>query len=472
MPLSLIGLYEELSEFILTDISRRIAKAGKITETAEFQIYRAQALGESNARIAEKIQEINKLSENELKLLYEDAARRSDQFDRMVLKQSKTAGVAFEDNDYLQRLIEAQYKATSGEMFNFTRTMGFAAVCADGKVKSEGLSDMLIKELDMAHLKVANGATDYNSAIRAAIKRLGDSGVRRIDFTSGRSERIESAVRRAVLGGTSKIANAISAQNAEAFGADGWEITAHSGARPSHAVYQGKQFPKEAYSTIVEPLINDYNCRHSAFPIIMGLSEPMHTDEELKNIDPKPFAYEGRNYNAYQVSEQQRYMEREMRKTKDRIICSEAAANEDEALLLRSRLARQREKYEDFSKTAKMYTQYERAQVYGFGRQQGARAAMVIKKFKELSGLSGLYFDDKHFITAISDHAVQRAMQRNLSARDIADALTNPMNKSKIKYDKKGRASVTYTGKTAEASINPETGNISTAWRIIEKSGN
>lgn len=50
-----LALTEPIIEDLLKDISRRIRKAGAITDTAEYEIYRAQALGESKRAIAQAI---------------------------------------------------------------------------------------------------------------------------------------------------------------------------------------------------------------------------------------------------------------------------------------------------------------------------------------------------------------------------------------------------------------------------------
>ena len=59
LPQELTDLYDQLSEFILRDIARRIAKGAEITDTAEYQLYRAKSLGLSTDEIAAKIAEIN-----------------------------------------------------------------------------------------------------------------------------------------------------------------------------------------------------------------------------------------------------------------------------------------------------------------------------------------------------------------------------------------------------------------------------
>ncbi len=187
-------------------------------------------------------------------------------------------------------------------------------------------------------------------------------------------------MRRALMTSVSHITQRISEQNAEKFGADGWEISAHSGARPSHAVYQGRQYPAKDYERIVKPLIEDYNCRHSAFPIILGVSEPVYTEKELEEIDPKPFTYEGRTYTAYQAQQQMRKMERAMRKQKDRCITADAAGDKDGFTTASIKLRRQKDIYEKFCKAADSYTQYERTFVAGYDRRLAGKTGAVTRK--------------------------------------------------------------------------------------------
>ncbi len=188
------------------------------------------------------------------------------------------------------------------------------------------------------------------------------------------------AVRRAVMTSVSQVTQQISELNAEEFGADGWEISAHSGARPSHAIYQGRQYPQADYERIVLPLIDDYNCRHSAFPIIMGVTPPSYTEEELKNIDPPPFVYEGRRYTAYEAQQQMRFMERKMRKQKDLCIAANAAGDKEAFTAHSIKLRRQKDLYENFCEAAGTYTEYERTVVMGYDRHLSGKTGAVTRK--------------------------------------------------------------------------------------------
>lgn len=400
LPQELTDLYGQLSEFILQDIARRIAKGAQITDTAEYQLYRARSLGLSTDEIAAKIAEINGSSAAEINRLIREAAAQSDEFDRKMLGADKGAAIPLEDNQQLQKLISAQIAETAGKCENLTNTMGFADHDFLGRVYYLSMTDMYRREMDSAHMKVATGATDYMTAIRQACNKLAASGVRTIDYESGRSDRIEVAARRALLTSVAHVTHRISEQNGEELGADGWEMSAHSGSRPSHAVYQGRQYTQKQYERIIKPLISEPNCRHDVFPIILGVSEPVYTEEELQNIDQPPFTYEGRTYTAYEASQQMRKMERAMRKQKDRCIVADAAGDEEAFATASIRLNRQKYIYEDFCKAADSYTEYERTYVTGFNRSIAARSgvAAIKKEYKLIASTL-----DKSAVPSIDD---------------------------------------------------------------------
>lgn len=400
LPQELTDLYDQLSEFILRDIARRIAKGAQITDTAEYQLYRARSLGLSTDEIAAKIAEINGSSAAEINRLIREAAAQSDEFDRKMLGVDKGAAVPLEENAQLQKLISAQIAETAGKCENLTNTMGFADHDFLGRVYYLSMTDMYRREMDSAHMKVVTGATDYMTAIRQDCNKLAASGVRTIDYESRRSDRIEVAARRAILTSVAHVTHRISEQNGEELGADGWEMSAHSGSRPSHAVYQGRQYTQKQYERIIKPLISEPNCRHDVFPIILGVSEPVYTEEELQNIDQPPFTYEGRTYTAYEASQQMRKMERAMRKQKDRCIVADAAGDEEAFATASIRLNRQKYIYEDFCKAADSYTEYERTYVTGFNRSIAARSgvAAIKKEYKLIASTL-----DKSAVPSIDD---------------------------------------------------------------------
>lgn len=430
LPKPLTDIYSELSEFVLKDIARRIAGAAKITDTAEYQMYRARALGLSTEEIAKEIAKINGVSEDKIRELILDAAEKSDEFDRKMLSGKDGSAVSLKDNEQLQKLMAAQINQTNGACTNLTGTLGFAEIDANGQVVYSSLTDFLRKQMDMAQMKVVTGVTDYDTAIRQACNTLAESGLRTVYYASGRSDRIEVAVRRALMTSVSQITQRISEQNAAEFGADGWEISAHIGARPSHAIYQGRQYPNSQYETIVKPLIEDYNCRHSAYPVILGVSKPAYTEKELAALDPPPFTYEGKQYTAYKAQQQMRKMERAMRKQKDRCIVADAAGDRKTFEAASIKLRRQKDIYEDFCKAAGTYTEYERTFVVGYGRKLAAKTGAVTRaqnKFKNAqitltnSGNGGI-MDEK--IQSFKSQLLNNGINLNIKPKKQAEHIS------------------------------------------------
>ena len=109
--------------------------------------------------------------------------------------------------------------------------------------------------------------------------------------------------------------------------------------------------------------LGGWNCRHRYYPYIEGVSYRTYTDEDLKKIDKPPFAYQGKEYNQYEASQEQRRVERTLRKLRREAKAYEAAALSEDAQAVNIRIKRLRKYYDAFSKKAGLPTQYERAAV-------------------------------------------------------------------------------------------------------------
>lgn len=202
--------------------------------------------------------------------------------------------------------------------------------------------------------------------------------------------RLDVAVRRAVLTGISQVTGKISEHNAAELETDIVEVTAHAGARPDHAEWQGGWYSlsgkSKKYRSLAEATgygrvdgLKGANCRHDFFPVIEGVDVPLYTKEELANIDPPPFEYNGKRYTYYEATQKQRAMERAIRKTKREILAADKSGDKDRFTEKSIRLRRQREEYDKFSKSAGLLTQNERNQVVGFGRSEASRGSWAAR---------------------------------------------------------------------------------------------
>lgn len=460
-PAELEELFLRLEEDIIADICRRIAKAGYLTDSAEHQVLRLRELGAGTEYIKQKISEYSAISDEAVDRLFFDAAQTSDEFYRKAYDKANIGYTPYEYNDFFQQAVTASVNQTKGELRNFTQSMGFSYRGSNGQVRFHGAAEAYRDCLDYAYMQVMTGAVDHNTAIKNATRRLTEGGLQFVDYASGVRCHADVAARRAVLTGLSQMTGKISEHNAAELGTDIVEVDAHAGARPDHAEWQGKwyslsgkskKYPSlkavTGYGTVTG--LKGANCRHDFYPVIEGISEPSYTEEELKNIDPPPFEYNGKTYTYYEATQRQRAMERSMRKTKREILAADATDDKDSFAEKSVLLRRQKEEYGRFSKAAGLSVRNERAQVGGFGHSQASRAVWAERKAK--SGLdngsrSGIINNAKTF-NIFNDHDVPS--NAPITTQHIVDELTSTnIGRQTLKYIENlpEQIKLTYTAK-------------------------
>lgn len=201
----------------------------------------------------------------------------------------------------------------------------------------------------------------------------------------------------------------------------------------------------------------------------MGVTKPSYTEEQLQALDPPPFTYEGRQYTAYEAQQQMRKMERSMRRQKDKCIVFDAAGDVENYTVSSIHLRRMKDVYEDFARQANAFTEYERLFVVDYNRHLAGKTAYATKTWRQMQSLVGSTTSNGLQVTYVSDHFVGQSIYRKVSLKDIDNALTKPLDYGKIKVDSKGRRSQKYIGASAVVSINPDTGELITAWQTSTK---
>ncbi len=384
LPLNIVQIFEQLEEQIIGDIARRIAEGMELTKGADYQIDIITNMGYSLDDITKAIADTLDISIQETERIITDSSALSYTSDRELYKKGGKALPVLGNNPAMKSFIDAVLKQTQGKLRNLTGTMGFVD---NGIFKAMGT--FYRDTLDYAVFQLGSGAFDYNTVLRQAVKKLGDSGVRSIDYTSGRAYQIESAARMTIMTGVTQITGYMSEANADMMGQDLMEITAHMGARPSHAEWQGQivsRSGRSGYLSLDDIGYGDVagfqgaNCRHGWFPFFEGISKPAYTKSQLKNIDPPPIKFDGKIYTAYEASQKQRQIERAMRKTKRDIAAFQGAGLEDDHRAASIKLRRQRELYEDFSDAAGLRPKHERHSTYGYGRSESAKAVWARRR--------------------------------------------------------------------------------------------
>ena len=392
-PEPIVDLFTDLEAEILKDICRRFKISGEATESAIAQIKILRNQGVKMKKIEKVIKRTLNLSGKELQEIFERAVDRNREYYDHLL--SKTELLSTTETGISKEILAIQ-KQTHDEFVNLTQSLGFA-IRTGANVEFLPIAKAYQKILDDAEAQVMSGAFDYNTAIRNAVKRLTDSGLQMVDYASGWHNRVDVAARRAVMTGVSQLSSQYSEAVAGVLKTDYREITAHQGARDkgvgwqNHKSWQGKVYSLKTgdkYPSIYEVCgwgevdgLEGANCRHHHFPFVEGVSERRYTDEELKNIDPPPFEYQGKTYTAYEATQKQRQIETAMRKCKREIIGYDAAGQSEAAQGSSIKLRRLSAEYKEFSKAAGLREQPERARVLGFGRAESSKSRHSVEKY-------------------------------------------------------------------------------------------
>lgn len=353
-------LTDPITDFLIRDIARRVSQAGQLTSTASYQVWVAQQLGVSQREVKARLQKLLRLSAQQIEQLLTQSAEVGYRFDLDRLPTA--AAIPFEDNDVLQQIVAAAVELAEDDFTNLTQTLGMV----DPYGHAQPLQKIYRQCSDFAFEQVATGAADYNTALRRATRNLVQYGVRTIDYESGVHTSLEAAVRRNIMGGLGLMQEQINDVNHDMMGCDGWEISAHAASAPDHEPIQGRQYSDAEYQALNNSLvrrIGTLNCGHVAFPIILGVSSPQYTPEQLEKLradNAKGVTVNGRHYTMYEATQHQRALERAIRKQKWKVAADEGAGDSEQLQTDKTKLTLLRREYRDFSNAAGLRQQSDR----------------------------------------------------------------------------------------------------------------
>lgn len=408
----ILEIYRQLENFILTDISRRLLKAGEMTGTADRLIWKLQQMGESKEEIMRKLQEITKLSRAELKVLLQDAVMTSWADEQPIYEQIGISVKSPLENAVVMQVMDAQYKKSLGELSNLTRT-----------TMNQSQMD-LINMLDEADMQVALAGRSYTAAICDILDRYAGKGIY-VNYPSGTRRTLEAAVMCCVRTSAAQMAGQISAHYVAEGGIEYVVTSAHLGARVAqkgqppcadHSAWQGRIFKiegsepnypnllestgydidrKNGVGKVVNPLgLYGYNCTHAWDPIGKDMRNPWR-DENGNLVDGDGNRIDSEeNRKRYELQQKQRYMERSIRATKRKLIEKEEQVNlvaetDVKEILQRDydkmafHMTQQNKAYNDFCKQNDLQPQYDRIKVADFGREKTKRSNSGEKRHRK-----------------------------------------------------------------------------------------
>ena len=380
-PDRLVLLFQQVEDDILRDVARRISKMEALTPTANWQLWRYEQTEALRQDVVKKLARYTGKSEAEIRRLMQEAATRAMEAEDEIYYHYGKEPTPFAENETLQALLNAGYQQTAGTFHNLTATT------------ANTVSGQFEAALDRAHLKVSSGAFDYRSAVKSAVDSLADT-MKYVTYPTGHTDTLEVAARRAVLTGVNQTGAKLQVARADEMGVKFFETTAHGGARPSHAEWQGRQFHRGGAVDYMGKHYPDFeaatgygtgtglcgwNCRHTFFAIFPELgAPPAWTQESLEALNARDIEYNGGKYTRYEISQMQRARERTVRKYKRRYLAEDAAGADTTASAVKLRQAR--EELAAFTRATNSRNDSARTSVAGFGRSASSKAMWAAKK--------------------------------------------------------------------------------------------
>lgn len=399
----ILALYQELEDFIMTDISRRILQTGKMTATADRLIWKLTQMGKSRAAIEQELQKLTKMTQPELRWILQNAVMTSWDNDKDILLGIDENISPPLENPEVIAVMDSEFKKTLGELNNLSRT-----------AINQSQRD-LINLLDRAEIRIASGAQSYTSAICDVLDNYAGKGIM-VDYpTSSARRTLEAAVRCCVVTSMNQTAAQVTNQYIVQAKTNYILVSAHLGARTAqkgqppcgdHSSWQGKPYsivgtepgypnllertgytinPTTGQGTVVDPHgLHGWNCRHSHQPWAKGLRNPWEDEHKIDSEE---------NKKIYEDTQKQREMERAIRKTKRKLIIKQEQISSDsipdsEKEKLRSeydrmafRLTEQNKAYNKFCQDNNLASQYNRNKVADFGHKQQSKANAGAKRY-------------------------------------------------------------------------------------------
>ncbi len=443
IPIALEQIFDSLQMSIMTEIVRMLLEAAEIIPSAGYKMSRLYDLGTSKKRIKDIVARSLNLSDKEVENIFTNITESGYNEAESVFKEQGKEFIPYSENEPLQQFVRAVQEQTQNECKNITQSMGFAKRQPDGSLGFTPVSDYYQETLDKAVTEIASGASDYNTVLEKTVTEMTNSGLRTVDYASGHSNRVTVAARRAVSTGLNQVVGKINEENAEKLGTNYFEVSWHSGARPSHQVWQGRVYSKEELQSVcglgsVTGLCGA-NCYHSYSPFTPGITPRTYTDEQLDKMNAeenKPVEYNGKTYTKYEATQRQRRLETEMRAQRQKIkLLEEGGADEQAIINARARYVKTSDEYVNFSKSVGLSQQWDRVTV-GSNTVKGItkpkKAEISLRGIKnvddgKIRGMNSnkhiansskgdiLKEESKKSITPITDKAINRVPKVNIN---------------------------------------------------------
>nr|DAQ63681.1 MAG TPA: minor capsid protein [Caudoviricetes sp.] len=460
LPDSFVKLFQEVEEQILKDVARRIGKMDAVTPTANWQLWRYQQTEALRNDVVKLLAKYTGKSEAAIRRLLLQAATEAMEREDAIYYHYDMEPTPFEESAALNNLLDAGARQTCGTWQNLTATT------------ANTVTGAFERTLDAAWGKVSTGAFDYKTAVKQAVDSLADE-MPMVTYPSGHTDSIEVAARRAVLTGVNQTAGKLQEARMDEMNVEFVETSAHGGARPSHAEWQGRRFHRGGAVDYLGKHYPDFeaatgygtgagiygwNCHHTHFPVFPELGDPpAWTEESLQELNARNIEYNGKKYTAYEISQMQRARERNVRRWKKRYLAEDSAGLDPTDAAVRLKAARQ--SLAQFAQATGGRVDSARTSVPKFGRSEAGRASWAARG--KSPGNSGTLLQKLNYSNNVSK-TERESIESELSIlpqwqRDKAESIINKVVMTEKDADGSGYY---YPDKTLYLHPERKSGNV------------
>lgn len=433
------------NDYTLRTIARRIKAVGQLSAADQQALKNISDITGDMKAITQKLADITRMNVADVEKMYTETVTDGVNTYKPLYDLKNLPFVPFEQNEYAQQLVRNWAMQTAGEMINLSRTtaLGFDKYDAFGNVIGHTpLEGAFEKAISGAVAAVSSSTTDFNTAMSKTVEELGGSSVK-VTYGSGINRSLSAMVRQNILYGAKQSAQAYDDYISAELALDGVEIDAHPGCRPTHLVMQGGIYAlsdktvtvdgveyKGLYEDIgcedmketgtVQGLLEDYGCLHFKTGVMLGVSEPRYSKEELEQIrreSTELLEYDGKKKTLFEWKQTQRRLERAAREKQTQADMFREAGNIPKAREKEKAVAAYRAKYDDMCEKLGLTPKLERMRTYKGSLDKtvdkGGKSG-IMGNVKNKSGVT-----DVHYIGKIDRKIYQSISENRILSDDV-----------------------------------------------------
>lgn len=387
----IVDRQESINTFVLSTMASKVREIGTISASDIKKLNSLTVMGTDIRLMNKELARMSGLQVRDIKSVIKTVALEANLDAKPLYDYRHKSFIPYTENTKLQDITHAIADRTADTYSNISNSKATGFLIRDmkhpGILKFQSIGDTYKSVIDEAVQAVKSGV-DFRVAMRRTLRQLSASGIRRLYWESGYTQRLDTAVRRNILEGVRAIDQAIADELGNQLGATGKELSVHMNSALDHEPFQGHQFTNIEWEKLqnsedfedidgeqfigVERVIGMWNCRHVAKSIFVGITKPKYTKAELqKFIEKNHKGYtlpNGKHLTMYECTQMQRQFETRIRYAKDEQLLMQKVGDMQAAKIARAKVVRLTQEYKKFSNDCGLKIHKDRMAVAGYNR--------------------------------------------------------------------------------------------------------